>query len=137
MKKLIVILLSLLFAQILFAQKKSPRKYIEIYQFKKSDGKYIGTMIGKQIKEGLYSDVLIIRKRKNTVDTLFILSKKDLFYAKGWGDGVGKSYDGYGIEIDKPGGFEWWMVKISGPASDGAAVVWNNKLKKFITLDSG
>ena len=132
MNTLIRILAISIVLQIAPAQsKKEPAKYVEICRLNRANGKYLATILGRSIGDNLFSDIVVVRRTKGVSDTLFRLSKRDLCYEGGWGGGVGKCYDGFGIERFEIEGFTYWMEKRNVTASDGQLVKWNHKKNRF------
>jgi hypothetical protein len=136
MIKLLFLSIVLFFIQIVPAQhNRAVNKYVEIHRLKKNNGKYLGTILGKSVRDSLYSDIIVIKKTKNSTDTLFTLSKEELCRGEGRGESVGRCYDAYGIELLKSDRFCWWMVKEDGPASDGQ-IICRNYSKKIFQVDN-
>jgi len=138
MKKTIYLLISLLIFHVAVAQKsRSSNKFKVICQLKTSHGKYLGTVLCKTIRDSLYSDIMIIRKNRNSIDTLYKLLKQGLYRREGWGESVGQYYSGYGFELLKSDRFTWWMWKENGPSSDGQIIFWNDAKRIFEVDNEG
>jgi len=105
--------------------------FILIRKFQDKQNSYVGSLLGKKIGDQLYSDLIVVVKRKMNTDTLYAIRKSSLYNSKGWGGGVGNSYDGYRIDNIKSDSFDYFLWKKDGPSSDSQTIVWNESRKIF------
>jgi hypothetical protein len=99
---------------------------------KRSDGAYLGTLIGKKKSSGLFSEIIVIKKANHSTDTLWRINNRGFWDRHKLHERVSAAnYDGWNFEF--PGGdyFDVWLVKIDGAASDGARIQWADSLKSF------
>jgi hypothetical protein len=115
-------------------QKASSNNFVKIQELYK-DGNYLGTIIGNDIGDKMYSQMCIIKKVGSSEDTLYRMNKIGLYNLNGLDEEVaGEIYDGYKIESMHSDTIRFFLYKKGGLSSDGIAISWNAEKKIFEVL---
>lgn len=111
--------------------------YKVIQEMIKSDGTYLGTMLGKPAKSNLFSEIIIVKQRGDALDTLCKINKTGIWNSNGLTNDVDSTFDGYHVDFLKHDSFGLLLVKLhyDVPASDELIIIWNDSLRVFEPAD--
>jgi hypothetical protein len=99
---------------------------------KQGNGAYLGTLIAVKSPLGLFSQIMVVRKTRHSTDTLCRIDKRGFYSRRKLKERIPTaSYDGWNLDFQGHDYFDVWLVKLNGPASDGARIQWVDSVKSF------